>query len=148
MVANLRGTPVCANPTPGVTVSCPSGSILVGITNGAANCLPSPAIADTVTVSCPSGISWNRNHERGGKLRCLASRDIHIEHHRCRAACLATLSKCYSVPSWFYDVSRSKGFQMECIHMAGELCSPLTFDEADAGYSDNNIRRYDSALYW
>ncbi len=55
MVQISGGTPVCANPTPGVTVSCPSGSILVGITNGAANCLPSPAIADTVTVSCPSG---------------------------------------------------------------------------------------------
>jgi hypothetical protein len=38
----------CINPTPGVTVSCPAGEVLTGITKGVANCA-------AVSVSCPAG---------------------------------------------------------------------------------------------
>ena len=48
----------CADPTPGVTVSCPSGDVLTGITNGVADCVPLPtATSTTTTVSSGGGSS-------------------------------------------------------------------------------------------
>ena len=42
----------CTNPTPGVSVSCPAGQFLTGISNGSPICAPDN---DSVSIACPAG---------------------------------------------------------------------------------------------
>lgn len=60
----VSGTVQCINPTPGVNVSCSTGQVLNGITNGAPSCLclssGQPPVngactTSTTTSSCPTG---------------------------------------------------------------------------------------------
>ena len=45
------GTVECTNPTPGITVSCPTGQVIASVTNGKPNCVPSSSAWQSVDIT-------------------------------------------------------------------------------------------------
>lgn len=73
----VNGTVECRDPTPGVTVSCPSGQALTGVSQGSPVCSPLQA------SECPSGF------KQLGNLGCL---EVDQEP---AASCINAVESCY-----------------------------------------------------